>query len=240
MLESEWLCCADPGPMLDHLRAAGGTSRRKLRLFAAACCRRIWSLLADERVCQAVAVAEACADGLADDMERRGAREATLAARCGSSGAERYAAEAADYAAGVGTTRAADAVCHAAASAAFHRLHPQYWSSPQTGEYAADWARERAAQARLLRDVVGPLPFRRVAVRPPVFRYNEGLVVRLAQAAYHPESPEGRLNPARLAVLADALEEAGCEEEGVLSHLREEGAVHVRGCWVLDLLLDKG
>jgi hypothetical protein len=41
-----------------------------------------------------------------------------------------------------------------------------------------------------------------------------------------------------LPVLADALEEAGCDEQTILSHCRSEGP-HVRGCWVLDLLLDR-
>lgn len=43
----------------------------------------------------------------------------------------------------------------------------------------------------------------------------------------------------RLPILADALEEAGCEDEAILSHCREPG-VHVRGCWVVDLVLGKG
>jgi hypothetical protein len=42
----------------------------------------------------------------------------------------------------------------------------------------------------------------------------------------------------RLPILADALEDAGCFEERVLSHLRSPGP-HVRGCWALDLVLGK-
>jgi hypothetical protein len=63
------------------------------------------------------------------------------------------------------------------------------------------------------------------------------IVGRLAQAAYEQRSlPEGLLEPARLAVLADALEEAGCGDQEVLQHLRGQKE-HWRGCWVLDLLL---
>jgi hypothetical protein len=40
-------------------------------------------------------------------------------------------------------------------------------------------------------------------------------------------------------ILADALQDAGCADEAVLSHCRGEGP-HVRGCWVVDLLLGKG
>jgi hypothetical protein len=50
--------------------------------------------------------------------------------------------------------------------------------------------------------------------------------------------PEGTLDPARLAVLADALEDAGCTEIELLGHLRGPGP-HVRGCWALDLVLSK-
>jgi hypothetical protein len=40
-------------------------------------------------------------------------------------------------------------------------------------------------------------------------------------------------------ILADALPDAGCDNEEFLSHAREQGVVHVRGCWLLDLLLNK-
>jgi hypothetical protein len=47
------------------------------------------------------------------------------------------------------------------------------------------------------------------------------------------------LDTVRLAVLADALEEAGCADADLLVHLRGPGP-HARGCWVLELLLGKG
>jgi hypothetical protein len=60
-------------------------------------------------------------------------------------------------------------------------------------------------------------------------------VPRLARAAYEERHlPPGRLDAARLAVLADALEEAGCADAGLLDHLRGLGP-HVRGCWAVDL-----
>jgi hypothetical protein len=98
---------------------------------------------------------------------------------------------------------------------------------------------ERWARAKLLRDLFGPLPFRPVTIDPALLAWNDGLVVRLAQAAYEERHlPEGTLDSGRLAVLADALEEAGCTNADILGHLRGPGP-HVRGCWVVDLLLGK-
>ena len=58
----------------------------------------------------------------------------------------------------------------------------------------------------------------------------------LATAAYEERTlPSGELDPARLTVLADALEEAGCTNLDVLDHLRGPGR-HYRGCWIVDLL----
>src|SRR3954451_15354205 len=71
MTGAEWLACADPEPMLESLR--GTASSRRLRLFAAACCRRIDHLLAREESRRAVEVAERYEDSLAGGEERRGA-----------------------------------------------------------------------------------------------------------------------------------------------------------------------
>src|SRR4051812_12119425 len=67
MTEQEWLECADPTPMLEFLR--GTASERKLRLFACACCRRIWHLLPHAAARVFVEVAEQYADQLASDVE---------------------------------------------------------------------------------------------------------------------------------------------------------------------------
>jgi hypothetical protein len=92
---------------------------------------------------------------------------------------------------------------------------------------------------------VRPAPLHRLPFRPlpalsaSLLSWNDALVVRLAQAAYeHRILPSGHLDPQHLAVLADALEDAGCANPDVLSHLRGAGP-HVRGCWPVDLLLDR-
>jgi hypothetical protein len=71
----------------------------------------------------------------------------------------------------------------------------------------------------------------------PAWRARD--VIDLARAAYNERLlPSGQLDPARLAVLADALEEAGCSEQVILDHLCGPGS-HVRGCWPVDLILAK-
>jgi hypothetical protein len=50
--------------------------------------------------------------------------------------------------------------------------------------------------------------------------------------------PEGTLDTTRLAVLADCLLDAGCDDEKLIGHCREPG-IHVRGCWAVDAILRK-
>ncbi len=93
----------------------------------------------------------------------------------------------------------------------------------------------QATQCVILREIVGN-PFRPVSLKAAWQTPN---VLALATATYDDRVlPARTLSPARLAVLADALEEAGCENADILNHLREPGE-HVRGCWVVDMLLGK-
>src|SRR5262249_23129239 len=62
--EAQWLALTDPKQMIDHL--TGDARKRKLRLFACACCRRLWHLIEDERSRAAVVAAERFADGEID------------------------------------------------------------------------------------------------------------------------------------------------------------------------------
>ena len=102
-----------------------------------------------------------------------------------------------------------------------------------------EYTSEQAAQAALVHDLHGPLPFRDICIDPASLSWQDAAVVRLAQAAYEERHlPEGTLDNARLAVLADALEEAGFTDADILGHLRGPGP-HVRGCWPVDLCLGK-
>jgi hypothetical protein len=114
---------------------------------------------------------------------------------------------------------------------AIARLAPQ-------GERLAARAVEQSFQCDLLRDIFGN-PFRRIVFCSAWLSWNDSIVVRLAQAAYDDRIlPAGTLDNTRLLILADALEEAGCTDEQILTHLRS-GGEHYRGCWVIDLLLGK-
>jgi hypothetical protein len=88
---------------------------------------------------------------------------------------------------------------------------------------------EQAGQAKLLRDIFGN-PFRTVAF-DPAWRTDTAAV--LARQMY-----EGR-DFGAMPILADALQDAGCDSEEVLSHCRDPKQVHARGCWVVDLVLGK-
>ncbi len=83
-------------------------------------------------------------------------------------------------------------------------------------------------QAALVREIIGN-PFRPVAIDPS---WLSSTAFALAQGIYDDKAFD------RLPILADALQDAGCENADLLNHLRSEGP-HVKGCWVLDLILGK-
>jgi hypothetical protein len=95
-----------------------------------------------------------------------------------------------------------------------------------------------ATHSNLLHDVFGN-PWQHSVVDPSWLTWNAGTVAKLATGIYEERSPrDGTFNNERLAVLADALEEAGCHDADILTHCRGPGP-HVRGCWVVDLILGK-
>jgi hypothetical protein len=216
MTESEWLGCADPKPMLEFLWRDG--SHRKLRLFACACCRRVQHLLTGEDSRIAVDVAERHADGLATD---EALIQATGRLEIVAPQGRPYPNAPAYYA----TWYHAPDVAASAALAAVEAI-----------EYAAgDADGERAAQVASLRDIFGN-PFRPVTLDPAWQSWHAGIIVRLARAVYEDRVlPAGTFRPDRVAVLADALEEAGCQGADILGHCRRAGP-HIRGCWLVDLL----
>jgi hypothetical protein len=203
-----WERCDNVHRMLTFLgNVQPHPSDRKLRLFAAACCRRLWNSLSESHR-QAVEVIEKYADGGADDV----VREATWQAVAGAwtltaNDAERCARNAVGSGLRVHAMLAADS---AAAQAAGFR----------GGVSLA----ETNSQCGLLRDIFRN-PFE------PAIDIEPNLAVRrLAAGIYHERAFDG------LPILADAVEEAGVSNPAILAHLRLRGA-HVRGCWALDLAL---
>ncbi|MBA4064380.1 MAG: hypothetical protein C0501_11835 [Isosphaera sp.] len=80
-----------------------------------------------------------------------------------------------------------------------------------------------------MREIFGN-PFRHVVVDPA---WRTSTVVALAAGVYDERAFD------RLPILADALQDAGCDSDDLLTHLRDPNATHVRGCWALDLVLGK-
>jgi hypothetical protein len=216
--EAEWMASTNPDDMLKHLGKKA--SKRKWRLFNCACCRRAWQLIADGRIRAIVEATErACSrpwrykevDAACDT-----ARPVWLRAMSdhGSVGQAIQAAINAHLTNRLTSRTAANAV-----------------AGRKPGRHSgAKHRQERAAQAGLLRDVFGN-PFRPAVPSPAWLAWNDGAVRKMAQAIY-----EGRF--ADLPILADALEDAGCTDAAILAHCRS-GGEHVRGCWVVDLLLGK-
>ena len=229
-----------PGP-------APRAGERPLRLFAVACCQRIWHLIEDEYAGGVVEVAERYADGLVGLSELRDAfttgREEQARFDLNQPGYRDWAPFVTATGAAVSTAEpsAACAARYAADGAAEAISYTLPWpdggdpQEPARVAMLAAMAAEHQVQCVLLRDIVGN-PFRPVSLAPSG---RTPTVLALAQAAYDDRAlPAGTLDAARLAVLADALEDAGCTDAAILGHLRGPGP-HVRGCWALDLILGR-
>jgi hypothetical protein len=226
MTEAEWLAKQqNPETILNFLRGKG-PSDRKLRLFAVACCRRVWNLLTPQQQGQ-VGAAEQFADGRIDKKQLKDSR-GPIPARF---------PDPAHEATQVGSWTAARQGAHhakiAAGAAAWHARQRQGASETRILARARDeaWAVERKAQSAILRDLSAHL-VRPVAVDRRWLTWNGGTIPTLAQAIYDDRAFD------RLPILADALEEAGCADVDLLAHCRS-GGEHARGCWVVDLLLGK-
>ena len=235
MTEEQWLASDDPEQMLAFLH--GRTSERKLRLFLVACARRVLPSSPDGDTVEALAVAEQFADGAESPHRLARARAALKVSR--RSRVHREAPLDTGHISSVPAWHAArEEVGPAAARegasccAWSTSLGPSY-GGPLVGVTVP--THEFAAQAALLRDIFGN-PYRPVSV-PPAGKLPE--VVALARAAYEQRGlPAGTLAGRLLAAVAQALVEAGCRDADVLNHCYR-CAVHVRGCWLIDLLLGK-
>ena len=233
MTEAKWLACEEPMPMLEFLR--GKASDRKLRLFAVACCRCVWEWL-PEYSRKAVEIAECYADKRATRAEMSQARKdvtidsivaqkSDCAMACG------------EYSATWGVWEAVTGVVRTAPLAPSTPEYLRVVNAKRKTRAMHEAARRAGEQRRLaqcrtychiLRDIFSP--FRPIWVNVAVLTST---VIQLAQQMY--ESRDFSAMP----IFADALQDAGCDNDDILSHCRDTKQVHVRGCWVVDLVLNK-
>ena len=258
MTEAEWLTSTDPTTMMNYLRERA--SNRKKRLFAVACCRRLSHLVVetgwhnvleiteqyadgsvpsgilDSALQQIASIATALYDQTGDPQERytpnlilNGAYGAIYEAALRNPLTETPVTEEASFMAteggfAGGTARQAAGTVQTAAGVAAQDGND---AAPAIAAIAVRRT-EECFQCQLVRDIFGN-PFRRIALDPA---WLTPKVKTLAQAIYDDRSFE------RMPELADTLAEAGCSNPDILSHCRGPEP-HVRGCWVVDLVLGK-
>jgi hypothetical protein len=212
MNEVTWRRTTALEPLLQYVLDLA--NERKLRLLMCAYCRRGWELLPPP------------ARETVESVERL--------ADCGLPNEELSSVEGAAYAAVPQSIWLVEYHPHQAGrwAAAAHLedvigYTPNCIVAGRTGKRAQ--ADEQRAQCDLLRDIFGN-PFRPVSFSP---LWRTDTVVSLAHQMY--EAREFSAMP----ILADALQDAGCNSADILDHCRDPKQVHVRGCWVVDLVLGK-
>jgi hypothetical protein len=247
MTEAEWLTGQDLLAMLVFLMRRA--SKRKEILYSVACCRLIWHMIADDRSRSAVLVAERFADGRATSEELAAAGEE---AEVIWSKNERDEAALVCYQLCVSQIFVANAVSGSTIRAAWRSRRGETGEDeppflvrlneyPVVERVHSCYRAEELECCKLLREIFGN-PFRPLppikgkrawkAQRNQWLAWQDAAIPRMAQTVYEERAFD------RLPLLADALEDAGCCERALLEHLREPGP-HVRGCWGLDLLLNK-
>jgi hypothetical protein len=238
MTEAEWLRCTDVRAMLHCL--PWGKHQRKARLFACACCKQISDLLRDNWCRRAIEIVERFVDDRASESERELAERNLLRAIDEIRDQHPYpdyltqpehvARSAVRWMLTWGNRiETIETVASAIATAAglITVLKSRDRSDTRLVLRSAE-AQERERQCRLLRDIIGN-PFRPVGVDAGWLAWRDSTVPKIAQTIYE-ERAFGRMP-----ILADALEDAGCTNDDMLTHCRQSNE-HVRGCWVVDML----
>jgi hypothetical protein len=249
MTESDWLSCTDPGTMLKWLEKQEKLNERKVRLFACACCRRVWDRMGHWSR-RAVEVAEKFAGGLASDVELQAVRTALGGGERGSQleqgmsitpdtfdpgiWAERFAdpvkaMESGPFAAGIQQFMAAlgesvkfsktQGLMHHAAYAAVDAKEQISWEITQHMD-EPELTLEKAAHADLIRHIFGN-PFR-AAERPDIRQIG---LLQWAKRLREGETCSAELR--------QELKDAGHDD--LAGHF--VCTDHPKGCWAIDLIL---
>jgi hypothetical protein len=231
MTEAEWLAATDPMPMLEFLR--GKVDDRKLRLFAVSCCHPFRNRLTYLESRTALEVAERYADGQATAEDLQQARQRHR--DCEAFRTQRNPADAVSAVATVHDDQ------HGFTSAFMAAVNSAKWSahagtdkpdgrvrSYKEPEWRPLWDSARLNQTVIVRCVFGN-PFRPVTFDP---RWRTADVLGLAKGIYEDPAFD------RMPMLADALMDAVCDSNAIIAHCRGDGP-HVRGCWVVDLILGR-
>jgi hypothetical protein len=223
--ESEWETSQQPEEMLKFLKGKAGD--RKFRLFLIACSRRVLPSDADTDMIEALAVAERFADGKATKRELTHARTVLH-------GQHMYRSKKWPllYSSHIRSVPAWHSTREHMGKAASQGSQSCAWSSARlllAGIMAMTYpGKEFEAQSNLIRDLFGN-PFRPIALDPS---WLTSTATALARLMY--DSRDFSAMP----ILADALQDAGCDNADILDHCRGPGP-HVRGCWVVDKLLSR-
>ncbi len=218
MTEQEWLTASDPQRMSLFAFIHNGNNgresgRRKLRLYACAHCRFRWAKLIEK-----------WADGFAQKDEVADALAQSVAARReirprGAASDEIVAAQ-----------RAVDVLGPSMESfVGIFRFDLSIFPEELV------FSPEETYLVKVLRCLFGN-PFRPISFDPAWLTSNARSVAEAIDADR--QMPSGTFDNQRMGVLADALEEAGCNSGDILDHCRN-GGHHFRGCWVVDRLLGK-
>jgi hypothetical protein len=222
MTKAQWLKCGDPDKLLELLSKP--MKERKLRLFATACVRRVWEMLPDKLFRDAVIATEQYAD---DEITHK--RCVALKNRCKQLTStphwNRRAAPETSTAALAATDCLTQEPLAAAVGGAWYAALAEARTDSAKGRL---WEAVRAEQVNLLREIFGN-PFQKPRFNK---KWRTDTVVTLARQMY--EARDFSAMP----ILADALQDADCQNEDILNHCRG-GGPHVRGCWVVDLVLGK-
>jgi hypothetical protein len=238
MSNEVWELTENPSAYSDYHLWADDLPARKFYLFLAEVGRRVRHLMTEPGPVKMIDDCERCAEGLIDEGdlsdlsdENRTWKEETDA----SQGANQLFYWVADrfkvHSRGV---RWVENVFPFLAAVGAGLLTPDAsYETIQAVSVHPVWTdaldRTRREWGDLVRDIYGPNPFHPVTLEPA---WRTAAAVSLARVMYDTR------DFAAMPILADALQDAGCDSADILAHCRGSGP-HVRGCWVVDLVLGK-